>query len=327
MPKIFDVSHAQNLINEQIKMLEMGHNPAELYDPITYFLHIGGKRMRPLLCMMGYYLYNDDYESVAKPALITELFHNFTLVHDDIMDNAPLRRGQPTIHEKWNKNIALLAGDVTFVKAYELFEYIDPNIRWQIFKHFNTTAIQVCEGQQYDMNFETVPQISLVQYLHMIQLKTAVLLGFSMCMGAAMAGANDTDSNNIYDAAVKIGVAFQVKDDYLDVFGQAHKVGKKLGGDIVANKKTFLATKALEKANKDQKNELFHWFQTKNHDNSSKITHVTQLYLDLGIKQETEDFISIQFNDAISTFETMNIAEHKKQFIIQFFNSLMQRDS
>lgn len=314
-------------INAEIAALPLDKQPKELYEPVSYFLHIGGKRMRPLLTILGCYLFDEKIEKAIKPSIAIELFHNFSLIHDDIMDNAPLRRGMQTIHEKWNRNIAILAGDITLIEAYEMLAHVESEIRTEIFAKFNQTAREVCEGQQFDMNFESLNEVSIESYINMIKLKTAVLLGFSMFLGAKIGGANSAEAEKIYYAALNMGISFQIKDDLLDVFGDEKKVGKRVGGDIVSNKKTFLLLKAFEKADKDQKNELHSLLNQSSIDDKNKIESVVKIYNDLHIKELTQNEIELYFNIALQNIESIAVPIERKEFLKKYFTDLLNRDS
>lgn len=265
-----------------------GESPTELYEPISYIMSLGGKRIRPLLALLAYGLYGGDPEEILNQASAVEVFHNFTLMHDDIMDQAPLRRGKATVHEKWNANIAILSGDVMLVKAYDMLLGTDPKLLPEVIRLFNKTAAEVCEGQQLDMNFEAYETVHEDEYLNMIRLKTAVLLGFALQLGAVLAGAEKEDAENLYEFGVDIGVGFQLKDDLLDVFADQAKFGKQVGGDIISNKKTFLLIKALELAKGKDAEELNHWLSLKEFDKVEKVAAIRGLYEKLGIKSLTE---------------------------------------
>ncbi|MBI3482391.1 MAG: polyprenyl synthetase family protein, partial [Bacteroidetes bacterium] len=249
---------------------------------------LGGKRLRPMLTLLSYSLYKNDVEKIIQYAVAVEAFHNFTLLHDDIMDQAPLRRGKKTVHEKWNVNTAILSGDVMVVKVYEMFLGLEESKLKAVLKIFNPCAAEVCEGQQWDMEFETKPKVTEQQYLEMIRQKTAVLLGFSLELGAALAGASETDQKALRDFGTNIGIGFQLKDDLLDVYANKKKFGKQVGGDIIANKKTFLLIKALEKAKGNQKKELGKWLSSKKFDQGNKVKAITSIYNELDIRALTE---------------------------------------
>lgn len=320
----FDFNLVTAKINAEIAALNFDKKPIELYQPIRYFLDLGGKRMRPLMSILSCYLFDDEYDKAIKPSLAIEIFHNFTLIHDDIMDNAPLRRGKPTVHEKWNKNISLLAGDVMLIEAYEHLEYLPNNIRKDIVRQFNKTACEVCEGQQFDMNFEQINEVSIDQYIEMIRLKTAVLLGFSMYMGAKIGSATENEAKKMYELAVNMGIAFQLKDDYLDVYGDAKKFGKQVGGDILADKKTFLYLIAL----KSKKcNELLKIVENKMIEPKNKIKEVLAIYDSENIKEITKDEMKRYFANALNIVQTLATDETKKSFITVYFTNLMEREN
>lgn len=277
-----------SLVEREIKAQKFGNQPKSLYEPIRYIMGLGGKRLRPILTLLSYTLYKDDVQAVVRYAAAVEAFHNFTLMHDDIMDKAPLRRGKATVHEKWNVNTAILAGDVMLVKVYDMFLSLDSNTLPEVLRLFNQCAAEVCEGQQWDMEFETKARVTEAQYIEMIRLKTAVLLGFSLELGAVLAGAENSDRQALRDFGVNIGIGFQLKDDLLDVYGDKKEFGKQVGGDIIANKKTFLLIKALEKARGKDRLELHQWLAAKKFDKRKKVAAVTQLYTKLGIRELTE---------------------------------------
>jgi geranylgeranyl diphosphate synthase type II len=323
----FDIQTASERLNKEIAALKFDRKPVELYDPVKYILGLGGKRMRPLLALLGCYSFDDDYEKAIKPSLAVELFHNFTLIHDDIMDKAPLRRGMPTVHEKWNGSIALLSGDVTLIEAYELLEFVDPSIRLEIFKLFNLTAKQVCEGQQLDMNFEKLNKVSIDEYIEMIGLKTAVLLGFSMYMGARIGGSSKPDAGKLYEIAQNIGIGFQIKDDYLDVYGDAEKFGKQIGGDILSNKKTYLLLSAFEKADAETLSRLKLVMNTNVFKGADKVNEVMNIYNKLNIKEIAHSTMYSYFDKALADLSALNINSQKKEFLISYFKYLMERES
>lgn len=274
----------QNLPEE----IGMGINPRELYDPITYILGLDGKRIRPLLSLLAYGIYQNNPEQILSQAAAVEVFHNFTLMHDDIMDNAPLRRGKDTVHVKWNQNIAILSGDVMLVKAYDLLLPTEGIHLKTVIQSFNRTASEVCEGQQLDMNFESETHVSEKEYLTMIRLKTAVLLGFALQLGATLAGASTDDAKKLYDFGVNVGVGFQLKDDLLDIFADQAKFGKQVGGDIISNKKTFLLIKALELASGEEAKLLNEWLDKSQFDKDEKVAAIKGIYERLGIRKLTE---------------------------------------
>jgi geranylgeranyl diphosphate synthase type II len=294
-------------LEKHILELQLGGQPPELYDPIAYLMGLGGKRIRPLLALLSYGLYKEDYQQVLTPAAAIEVFHNFTLMHDDIMDKAPIRRGMPTVHEKWNANTAILSGDVMLVKAYELLLKVAPEYLRESLALFSRTAAEVCEGQQLDMNFEGVAQVSEPDYLNMIRLKTAVLLGFSLQLGALLAGAGAEDGRRLYDFGVNIGMGFQLKDDLLDVYADKEKFGKQVGGDILANKKTYLLIKARELARGADKTTLDYWLQTAKPDPEQKVREVRAVYDRLKIKALTLEIMGDFFEKGFDQLSRLHV--------------------
>lgn len=283
-----EIEHIYKLVNKELGQLALPESPANLYDPIRYILNLGGKRVRPMLALLSYSLYKDDFKKVIEPSLALEVFHNFTLVHDDIMDEAPLRRGKETVHKRWNSNIGILSGDVMMVKAYELLGKAPKEVLPELLKKFNACAQEVCEGQQKDMDFESRPFVSVDEYLDMVRQKTAVLLGFSMEMGAILAEAPVRECKLLYNAGVNLGIAFQLQDDLLDLYG-GDSFGKQVGGDILNKKKSFLITRALELT--DNKKELLQLYNGDDESSVSKVNLVKQVFTQLNIKAETQSFI------------------------------------
>ena len=314
------------LLHTRISQLDFGTDPVELYDPLRYMMELGGKRLRPLLTLAGADLFGGKPEKALMPALGVEVFHNFTLMHDDIMDQAPLRRGQPTVHHKWNSTIAILSGDVMLVKAYELVMQVDDRLLRTVLELFNKCAAQVCEGQQYDMNFETRAQVGIDEYLHMIKLKTAVLVGFGLQMGALIGGAPAAQADLLRQFATNVGIAFQLKDDLLDVYADQSKFGKQVGGDILSNKKTFLLLSALERANPAQLAELKHWLQFTPANPAEKVQAVTEIYNQLGVRQLTADKMTHYFSLALNQLSEVQANETKKAQLRQFAEDLMLRE-
>ncbi len=313
-------------LNQTIASLEYGQRPQELYEPIRYMMALGGKRMRPLLTLLSASIFSDDWQKAVKPAIAVEVFHNFTLMHDDIMDKAPLRRNQPTVHTKWNDNVAILSGDVMLVNAYKLLEDVEPSLLRQVLVRFNRVAGQVCEGQQWDMNFESRRTVSEAEYLEMIELKTAVLLGFSLELGGIIAGADATATQLLQEAGTNIGIGFQLKDDLLDVFGEQEKFGKQVGGDIIANKKTFLLIAALEKAGQSERTSLEYWLNAKGFDKIEKVQAVTDIYHQLNIRQLTEAKMNQYFTLGLAGLEQVTADENRKAELKQFVEQLIHRE-
>jgi len=312
-------------IHAKLDTLTYGSEPKELYDPIQYIMSLGGKRLRPLLVLLAYRLFREDHKQILNQALAVEVFHNFTLVHDDIMDQAPLRRGKPTVHEKWNESTAILSGDVMMVQAYDLLLDTKENLS-EIIRDFNRCAAGVCEGQQLDMNFEDLPTVEEAQYIDMIRLKTAVLLGFSLKLGAMLAGAPQQEADALYEFGVDIGIGFQLKDDLLDVYADQEKFGKQVGGDIISNKKTFLLLKALALANPNQSKQLDHWISLTDFDPKEKVEAVKNIYEEIGIKELTLSKMNDYFHQGFEALERIEVPSDKKQPLIDFTNYLINRD-
>ncbi len=312
------------IIETEIRSLTYPKSPEHLYSPIKYTMGLQGKRIRPLLLLMAHQLFDDNIERALSPAIAIELFHNFTLLHDDIMDKAPLRRGSPTVHQKWNSNIAILSGDVMMIQAFQLLSKVDSNKLKTVFAVFNKAAVEVCEGQQWDMNFEIQETVSLVDYMKMIEYKTAVLLAASLQIGAITAGASKEQQNHLYEFGINMGIAFQLKDDLLDVFGSPEDFGKQVGGDILANKKTFLYLKALQLAENSIKGTLQDYYV--NNDTSElKVTAVKDIFKNLGIQKHTIDMMRAHYTKAMKHLEAID--SDNKEPLILFSNKLMERIS
>ncbi|MDO5609001.1 MAG: polyprenyl synthetase family protein [Capnocytophaga sp.] len=298
--------------------------PVSLYGPMHYILNIGGKRIRPILTLMGADIFGKDYKNALHAALAVEVFHNFSLVHDDIMDKAPLRRGETTVHEKWNLNTAILSGDAMLILAYQFFESYKPEIFRELAQLFSKTALEVCEGQQYDIDFESQSLVSEADYLLMIRYKTAVLVGAALQMGAIVAETSAENKQLIYDFGVQLGLAFQLQDDYLDTFGD-DTFGKKIGGDILENKKTLLVIKALENANEAQRTELTRWHQQTDAEPEAKIQAVTQLFVDTKADEFIRKEIEKYTWSALQNLDALDIAADKKEKLKEFAHDLMDR--
>ncbi len=311
---------------EYLKKEDLVQKPSSLYEPFDYIMHLGGKRMRPVLCLMGYQLFSDDDKLPFNIAMAIEVFHNFSLVHDDVMDEAPLRRGKTTVHQKYNINTAILSGDVMLVKAYEYLCTTDDKYLPKIMKVFTQTAIEVCEGQQYDMDFEERSDVQIEEYLKMIELKTSVLVGAALQMGAIAAGASDDEALHLYNFGKNIGIAFQLQDDVLDTFGEAEKFGKKVGGDIVQNKKTILILKALEKANDAQKLELNNLMNDKNLNENEKIVSVRALLNDLEIRQDTQLLMDRYYDEAFESLGKIDRSNEAKKPLVDIAKMLITRE-
>jgi geranylgeranyl diphosphate synthase type II len=299
--------------------------PRNLYEPIDYILKLGGKRLRPVLTLLATELFDVSYEKALDAALAIEIFHNFSLVHDDIMDDAPLRRGKETVHEKWDVNTGILSGDAMLIQAYQLFENYEGDTFRELAKLFSKTAIEVCEGQQYDVDFERRDDVTIAEYLKMIEYKTAVLVGAALKMGGIVAGATEECQEGLYNYGRDLGIAFQLQDDYLDAFGDPETFGKQVGGDIIENKKTFLYLIALQNSAKDEAQQLEHLFSIAPRDPSEKIETVKQQFVDSGSAQATKEEIEKYTQQAFKSLERIDISEYKKEMLRQFGLSLMKR--
>ena len=300
--------------------------PASLYEPIDYILTLGGKRLRPVLTLMSADFFGGNYKQALDASLAVEMFHNFSLVHDDIMDNAPLRRGHQTVHEKWDVNTGILSGDAMLILAYQLFETYRPEVFMQLAVLFSKTALEVCEGQQYDVDFETRNDVTISQYIKMIEYKTAVLIGASLQMGAIIAEASASCQEKIYAFGKNLGIAFQLQDDYLDAFGNPLTFGKQVGGDIIANKKTFLYLTALQKSTPAEAQELSSLFASMPKDPSNKITAVKEIFVCSGAAKATEDEIARYTNTSISLLQDIKISQQHKDTLKSFADFLMNRN-
>ena len=300
--------------------------PASLYEPIDYILTLGGKRLRPVLTLMSADFFGGNYKQALDASLAVEMFHNFSLVHDDIMDNAPLRRGHQTVHEKWDVNTGILSGDAMLILAYQLFETYRPEVFMQLAVLFSKTALEVCEGQQYDVDFETRNDVTISEYIKMIEYKTAVLIGASLQMGAIIADASQSCQEKIYAFGKNLGIAFQLQDDYLDAFGNPLTFGKQVGGDIIANKKTFLYLTALQKSTPAEAQELSSLFASMPKDPSNKITAVKEIFVCSGAAKATEDEIARYTNTSISLLQDIKISQQHKDTLKSFADFLMNRN-
>jgi geranylgeranyl diphosphate synthase type II len=315
----------QRLIEEDLKKIHLHTSPVELYDPIRYMLSLGGKRLRPSLVLMGTELFGGDYKDAVSPALGIEVFHNFTLLHDDIMDRAPLRRAKETVHKKWNADIAILSGDAMFVKACELMIHVNDRSLRDVTTLFFKTAMEVCEGQQLDMNYESTDAVTIHEYIDMITLKTAVLLACSLKTGAIIADANEADADHLYDFGKNIGIAFQLHDDILDVYGDETRFGKQTGGDILANKKTFLLLKALETATGATLQELKRWLSLKEFNPREKVGAIKDIFSFLKVREEAEKKMGDFFHKAKLSLDMINVPEERKSVVGAFAENLMVR--
>ena len=317
---------ARDKINEALSNLVLNKDPIELYEPIKYILSIGGKRLRPSMVIMACSLFTDTFNEAISPALAIEIFHNFTLLHDDIMDDSPLRRGKSTVHKKWNQNIAILSGDAMVFIAYELLMQTRKDAVADLIRIFNRMAMEVCEGQQYDMNFESKLDVNEVEYLKMIELKTAVLMGSSLQIGAIIGGANESDAGNMYAFGKNLGLAFQLQDDLLDVYGDPEMFGKKIGGDIVAGKKTYLIVKTLELADENVKAQTLTTLNDVSIDNEIKIRAIKSIYDRLGIREVVNEKINEYFQKANEALNKVHVKGNRKEALYKLAKSLLNRE-
>ena len=312
-------------IEQEIARLQFDCPPKSLYEPIEYILALGGKRIRPALTLMACDLYATEIEQAVRPALGLEVFHNFTLLHDDLMDEADMRRNKPTVHKVWDANTAILSGDAMLIEAYRLIGETQPELLKPIFDLFTRTALEICGGQQYDMEFESRMDVKEEEYMEMIRLKTAVLLACALKMGALLGGAPLADAEHLYDFGIHIGLAFQLQDDLLDVYGDPKTFGKNIGGDILCNKKTFLLINALRLADPEQKQELLGWIAREEYDPQEKIQAVTHIYNVLGLKTLTEDRIEALYEAAEQHFQALSVAQERTVILKAVCDRLMHR--
>jgi geranylgeranyl diphosphate synthase type II len=316
----------KDLVERAIANLSFNMGAEKLFDPVRYVLSIGGKRLRPVLSLMACNLFNDKIDNAVMPAIGLEVFHNFTLVHDDIMDNAPLRRNLPTVHSKWNMSQAILSGDVMAFVANDCFLQTPPSSIEKVFRIFNKAAIDVCVGQQQDMNFEKIATVSRDEYLRMIELKTAVLIAASAKIGGIIGGANEENAALLYSFGRSLGLAFQLQDDLLDLYGDVKVFGKISGGDIAANKKTFLYVRALETASASQQKRLHELFSDVASDQQQKVTEVASIYDKLRVREATEQLVSDYFREAMGFLERTGVAAERKEEMIQLTGTLIGRE-
>jgi geranylgeranyl diphosphate synthase type II len=313
-------------LEEKLANLNWSKAPQGLYTPVEYSMALGGKRIRPVMCLASCLLFTDNYQKAIPAALAIEIFHNFTLLHDDVMDKADIRRGNPTVWKKWNANTAILSGDAMLIEAYKLLAQTDSPAFSMILNTFNQTALEVCEGQQYDMEFETRDDVTIEEYMEMIKLKTAVLLAGAIKIGALIGGASDIDTEALYNFAIKLGLAFQLQDDLLDTYGDEKTFGKAIGGDIMENKKTYLLISALQNAKPEQLNTLQAWMEAENPKREEKVEAIRNIYDEIGVKNMTEDKINELFKQATQIVREMNISAEGKLFFTEFANKLLKRN-
>ena len=312
-------------VNDFLGQLPYQRRPASLYDPIRYVLSLGGKRIRPVLMMLAYNLYKEDPERILMQAVGLETYHNYTLLHDDLMDNADMRRGHDTVHKKWDANKAILSGDSMLVLAYQRMQQCDQRHLQAVLDVFTETALEIGEGQEYDMSFETRNDVTEEEYIEMIRLKTSVLLACAMKIGAILADAPAEDVENLYKFGEQLGLAFQLQDDLLDVYGDPKVFGKAIGGDITSNKKTYMLINAVNRANAEQRSELMKWIEAKYFDRSEKVAAVTALYDQIGIRELCEQKINFYFDECRKYLAKVNVSDERKQQLLDYTDEMMKR--
>ncbi len=313
------------LVNDYLVQLPYDRRPASLYEPIRYVLSMGGKRIRPVLMLLSYNLFKEDPETILMPACALETYHNYTLLHDDLMDNADLRRGHETVHKKWNANTAILSGDSMLVLAYQRMQQCSSDKMSEVLALFTETALEIGEGQEYDMAFEHRDDVSEEEYIEMIRLKTSVLLACALKIGAILAGASKEDADNLYRFGEQIGLAFQLQDDFLDVYGDTRVFGKAIGGDITSNKKTFMLINALNHANEEQRRQLESWIGATEFDRDEKVAAVTRLYNEIGIDRMAQDKIAYYFEQSRKYLQAVSVEESRKAELAAYAQRMMNR--
>ena len=323
---MFTASQLLDKINTHISEIQFTREPKGLYEPIEYILSLGGKRIRPVLMLMAYNLYREDVASIYDPAAAIEVYHNHTLLHDDLMDRSDMRRGKPTVHKVWNDNTAILSGDAMLILAFRLMTAAPSEHLKEVMELFGLTTLEICEGQQLDMEFESRDNVTEDEYIEMIRLKTAVLLAGSLKIGAILAGATAEDAENLYNFGMQIGVAFQLQDDLLDVYGDAAVFGKNIGGDILCNKKTYMLIKALDHADKEQLSQLEHWITIADFNPVEKIAAVTDLYNQIGVKGLCENKMVEYSDKAMDSLAAVSVSDEKKKELEKLIKELMYRE-
>ena len=313
-------------VNAYLANLKYERKPKGLYEPIEYVLSMGGKRVRPVLMLLSYNMYKDNPETILSSACALETYHNYTLLHDDLMDNAEIRRGHETVHKKWDANTAILSGDSMLVLAYERMAQCPKEKLAEVLSLFTETALEIGEGQQYDMEFENRTDVKEAEYIEMIRLKTSVLLACAVKMGAILADASAEDAENLYKFGEQIGLAFQLQDDFLDVYGDPAVFGKAIGGDITSNKKTFMLINAFNHATAEQKAELSKWIAATDFDANEKITAVTRIYNEIGIDRMAKEKIEFYFEESKRYLERVNLPEERKRELVSYTNDMMKRE-
>ena len=323
--KTYTASQLLDKINAYLEQMPYMRPPKGLYEPIAYELSLGGKRIRPVLMLMAYNIYKEDVERILPQAAGLETYHNHTLLHDDVMDKADMRRNKPTVHNVWNENTAILSGDAMLILAYRLMAEGLTDKLAEVMHVFTETTMEICEGQQWDMEFESRMDVKVDEYIEMIRLKTSVLLAAALKIGACLAGASTEEAQKLYDFGVKMGLAFQLQDDWLDVYGDPKVFGKNIGGDILCNKKTYMLITALELADASQREELERWLNATDYVPAEKISAVTAIYNNIGIGKRCEEMVEAYYSDGLAVLESIAIPEERKQALKDFACSLMNR--
>lgn len=324
---MYNYNDLQAIVEKSFIELQLPSEPRNLYDPIKYTISLGGKRLRPILCLMAANLFSDVIDKALKPAIALEIFHNFTLIHDDIMDNAEVRRGKPTVYRKWNSNVAILSGDAAMIVAYKHVAQTDPLYLLEILKVFNKTALEVCDGQQYDMEFEKQTIVTEVDYLKMIELKTSVLIGAAAKIGAITGGASLPDADKLYNFGKNLGMAFQLQDDLLDTFGDPKLFGKAIGGDIIENKKTLLLIAAQKNSSPENQAQLVKLMKDSEMDKEKKIAAVKAIYTDAGVQDIVEQKITSYYSAALEELGKIQVREERKEMLLMLAQKVMGRKS
>jgi geranylgeranyl diphosphate synthase type II len=324
---MLSLEKARSIFQDQLTRLTINREPVQLYDPIRYTLSLGGKRIRPVLALMTSSIFSDNYQAVIPAAIALEIFHNFTLLHDDIMDNSILRRNKPTVHVKWNRNTAILSGDAMLILAFQMIQKSNQKSLPLVMDVFTQTGLKVCEGQQFDMEFENRMDVSEQEYIKMIELKTAVLFAASMKIGAIISSASEKDASLLYEAGKNLGVAFQLKDDLLDTFGSAAKFGKRIGGDIIENKKTYLFICARDHANPAERNELLKLYSTTHENEEQKVKSVCSLFNKIEVQALTEAKIQQYIQQALACCELLTSSSETKKELVNLFDYLISREN
>ena len=324
---MYSSSELLKMVNNTIDSLPYDRKPAALYDPIRYVLSLGGKRLRPVLMLMAYNMYKDDVQNILMPAIAIETYHNFTLLHDDLMDRAEVRRGKPCVHKKWNDNAAILSGDNMLVLAFHRMIQCNEKYMPTVLRLFTETALEIDEGQQYDIDFEDRSDVTEAEYIEMIRLKTSVLLACALKIGAVLGGASEQDADALYEFGEKLGLAFQLQDDYLDVYGDFKTFGKQIGGDIMCNKKTYMLINAQLLANKEQAQELNMWLNKENPVREEKVAAVTRLYDEIGVPQLVRDKINQYYQEAAQSIARVSLPQERTAILWDYAQSMLNRKS